>query len=207
MIFKTKKINIFRIFTDLTEYIYIEKGSKTMKKTRTERAYEAIKQHVQTHVTGDADDLCCACCNAYDRQKDKYDEAIGEIEDFAIGVAFGQLSNEFDAADSRKDREEVYADWCALFRGEEAEKRRVRELVARALSELSTKDRGILAWELCGLSLILLAEIWGISKQAFFRCHVNPAQDAFAEAYGKVVGNEKWYAQLRREMKNKKKGN
>ena len=87
MIFKTKKINFRFTFTDLTHYIYIEKGSKTMKKTRTERAYEAIKQHVQTHVTGDADDLCCACCNAYDRQKDKYDEAIGEIEDFAQMVA------------------------------------------------------------------------------------------------------------------------
>ena len=176
-------------------------------KSRTERAYEAIKQHVQTHATGDVDDLCCACCNAFDRLKGAYEKARGEIENFAAEIARSTLSHESDAADSRKGREEVYADWCALFRGEEAEKRRVRELVARALCELSTKDRGILAWELCGLSLILLAEIWGISKQAFFRCHVNPAQDAFAEAYGKVVGNEKWYAQLRREMKNKKKGN
>ena len=56
-------------------------------KSRTERAYTAIENHVQTHATGDADDLFCACCNAYDRQKDKYDEAKGEIEDFAQMVA------------------------------------------------------------------------------------------------------------------------
>ena len=206
MIFKTKKINIFRIFTDLTEYIYIEKGSKTMK-SRTEQAYTAIENHVQTHATGDVDDLCCACCNAFDRLKNGYNEDDGEIEDFAAVVARTCLFDEGRAADSRKDREEVYADWCALFRGEEAEKRRVRELVARALSELSPKDRGILAWELCGLSLNLLAEIWGIAQGWFNEGFVQPARDAFAEAYGKVVGNEKWYAQLRREMKNKKKGN
>ena len=51
------------------------------------QAYDAIKDHVQKHVTGDADDLCCACCNAFDRLKGAYEKARGEIENFAQMVA------------------------------------------------------------------------------------------------------------------------
>ena len=58
-----------------------------MKKTNTERAYKAIKDYVQTHVNGDADDLFCACQNAFDRLKGAYEKARGEIEDFAQMVA------------------------------------------------------------------------------------------------------------------------
>ena len=51
------------------------------------RAYDAIKDYVQTRVTGDADDLFCACQNAFDRLKDGYDKDVGEIENFAQMVA------------------------------------------------------------------------------------------------------------------------
>ena len=66
------------------------------------RAYKAIQKHVQKHVTGDADDLFCACCNAFDRQKDKYDEARGEVENFAQMVAKSCLHVERNKLTRRK---------------------------------------------------------------------------------------------------------
>jgi predicted transcriptional regulator len=69
-----------------TIYIYIER-QVIMTTEEIERAYEAIKQHVRKHVTGDADDLFCACCNAFDRLKDGYNEGDGSVEDFAQMVA------------------------------------------------------------------------------------------------------------------------
>ena len=171
-----------------------------MKKTNTERAYEAIKQYVQTRVNGDADDLFCACCNAYDRQKDKYNEGKGEIEVFAIGVASGQLTNEFDAADSRKDREKAYAESLSRHSGETAEKRHIKRLVEQAVMALPAEARGIIAWKLCGLSYELLADIWEISWACFYEVYLVPAQHEFAVAFGKVAGNPKWYAKLRAEV-------
>ena len=178
----------------------IEKGSKPMKKTNTERAYKAIKDYVQTHVNGDADDACCACCNTYDRIKDKYNEAKGKIEDFAAGVARRQVSNSRDAEDDRKCREKGYTDLYNLDRGHKIEKRRICVLVEQAMKKLSPEERGIIAWILCGFELQVLQAIWGISEQAFFKHHVNPARQRFAEAFGKVVGNPKLYAKLRVEV-------
>ena len=178
-----------------------------MKKTNTERAYEAIKDYVQTRVTGDADDAYCACCNAYDRQKDKYDEAKGEIEDFAIGVASGQLTNEFDAADTRKNREKAYTESHNRHHSEKREKRHIKRLVEKAFKQLSPKDRGIIAWILCGWKLKVLADIWKISESKFYKYHVNPARQRFAEAFGEVVGNPKLYAKLRAEVLAKGKEN
>ena len=177
-----------------------------MKKTDTERAYEAIKQYVQTHVNGDVDDLYCACCNAYDRQKDKYDEAKGEIEDFAAEVARTCLFDEGRAADARKCREVEHYDSRVRNRGEKAERKRIRVLVEKAWKQLPPEERGIIAWILCGFELDLLQKIWGISKRAFFKNHVNPARQKFAEAFGKVVGNPKLYAKWRAEVLAKRKG-
>ena len=169
-----------------------------------ERAYKAIKQHVRRRVTGDADDVFCACQNTFDRRKGEYNEAKGEIEDFAAGIAFGQVSNELDAKGDRKCREVEYYDSRALRHGETAEKRHIEHLVEKALKKLPLEEQGIIAWELCGLSLKKLQETWGISEKAFYKYHVNSAHDAFAKAFGEVVGNPKLYAQLRLEMKNKK---
>ena len=164
------------------------------------QAYDAIKDHVQKHVTGDADDLFCACQNAFDRQKDKYDEAKGEIEDFAIGVAFGQLPHEFDAADTRKNREKAHNESLNWHHGEKAEKKNICALVENALKKLSPEDRDIIAWGLCGLSYNLLADIWGVSQGWFNEGFVQPAQQRFAEAFGGVVGNPKLYTKLRAEV-------
>jgi hypothetical protein len=206
MLFKTHKVIFRYTFADLTEYLNIEKGSKLMKKTNTEQAYEAIKQYVQTHVNGDADDLYCACCNAYDRQKDGYDAAKGEIEDFAAEVARTCLFDEGRAADSRKCREVEHYDSRARNRDEKREKKRIKRLVMKAWWKLSPEERGIIGWELCGFELDLLQKIWGISKRGFYNFHVNPARQKFAEAFGKVAGNPKLYAKLRAEVLARRKG-
>ena len=177
-----------------------------MKKTNTERAYEAIKQYVQTHVNGDVDDLYCACCNAYDRQKDGYDEAKGEIEDFAAEVARTCLFDEGRAADTRKCREKGHTESLNRHHDEKREKKRIKRLVEKAWWKLSPEERGIIGWELCGLELEVLAAIWGISESKFYKYHVNPARQKFAEAFGKVAGNPKLYAKLRAEVLAKRKG-
>jgi hypothetical protein len=177
-----------------------------MKPNDIKRAYKAIKDHVRTHVTGDADDLFCACQDAFDRQKHQYDAAKGEIEDFAAAVARSALSHEAEAADTRKCREVEHYDSRALRHGEKREKKRISALVEKALKKLPAEDRGIIAWELCGLELKVLQDIWQISEKAFYKYHVNPARDAFAKAFGEVVGNPKLYAKLRSEVFAKKKG-
>ena len=164
------------------------------------RAYKAIQKHVQKHVTGDADDLFCACQNAFDRQKDKYDEAIGEIEDFAAEVARSYLYVEDNASTRRKCREVEHYDSRARHHGEKAEKKNICALVEKAMKKLSPKDRGIIAWTLCGLSCNLLADIWGVSQGWFNEGFVQPAQQRFAKAFGEVVGNPKLYAKLRAEV-------
>ena len=164
------------------------------------QAYDAIQKYVQTRVDGDADDLFCACQNAFDRLKDGYDEAKGEIEDFAIGVAFGQLPHEFDAADTRKNREKAHNESLNWHHGEKAEKKNICALVENAMKKLSPEDRGIIAWTLCGLSYELLADIWRISWSCFYEVYLEPARQRFAKAFGEVVGNPKWYAKLRAEV-------
>ena len=171
-----------------------------MKKTRTERAYKAIEQYVQKHVNGDADDAYCACCNFFDRHKDGYDEAKGEIEDFAAEIARSTLSHEADAADNRKNREKGHAESLSRHSGETAEKRHIKRLVEQAVMALPAKARGIIAWKLCGLSYELLADIWEISWACFYEVYLVPAQHEFAVAFGKVAGNPKWYAKLRAEV-------
>ena len=170
------------------------------------QAYDAIKDHVQTHVTGDADDLFCACQNAFDRLKDGYDKDIGEIENFAAEVARSTLSHESDAADARKCRKKVHNESLNRHHGEKAEKKNICALVEKALKKLSPEDRGIIAWTLCGWELQVLQDIWGISKRGFFKYHVLPARQRFAEAFGEVVGNPKLYAKLRAEVLAKAKG-
>ena len=170
------------------------------------QAYDAIKDHVQTHVTGDADDLFCACQNAFDRLKNGYDEAKGEIKDFAAEVARSTLSHESDAADTRKSREVEHYDSRAREHAEIVERKRICALVEKAMKKLSPEDRGIIAWTLCGWELQVLQDIWGISKRGFFKYHVLPARQRFAEAFGEVVGNPKWYAKLRAEVLAKAKG-
>ena len=177
-----------------------------MTHNETIRAYKAIKKYVQTRVEGDADDLFCACQNAFDRLKDGYDEAKGEIEDFAIGVAFGQLPNEFDAADTRKCREKAYTESLNRHHGEKAEKKNICALVEKALKKLSPEDRGIIAWKLCGLSYNLLADAWKLPWETFRRNKLEPARQRFAKAFGEVVGNPKLYAKLRAEVLAKAKG-
>ena len=164
------------------------------------QAYAAIQKHVQTHVNGDADDLFCACQDTFDRIKGKHNESKGAIEDFAAGVARRQLANSVESMTDRKCREKEYTDSCARHRGEKAEKQRICALVEKALKELSPKDRGIIAWTLCGLELKVLADIWKISESKFYKLHVNPARQKFAEAFGEVVGNPKLYAKLRAEV-------
>ena len=164
------------------------------------RAYKAIQNHVQKHVTGDADDLFCACQNAFDRLKDKYDEAIGEIEDFAAEVARSYLYVENNAFTRRKCREVEHYDSRAREHGEKAEKKRICVLVEKAMKKLSPKDQGIIAWILCGWEINLLTKIWGISERAFIKYHANPARQSFAKAFGEVVGNPKLYAKLRAEV-------
>ena len=51
-----------------------------MKPNDIKRAYKAIKDHVRTHVTGDADDLFCACQDTFDTVKGEYDKSKGEEE-------------------------------------------------------------------------------------------------------------------------------
>ena len=171
------------------------------------QAYAAIQKHVQTHVTGDADDLFCACQNAFDRLKDGYDKDVGEIVDFAAAVARSYLYVENNASMRRKCREVEHYDSRARERGEKAEKQRICALVEKALKKLSPKDRGIIAWTLCGWKLQVLQDIWGISKKGFLKYHVNPARQRFAEAFGEVVGNPKLYAKLRAEVLAKGKEN
>ena len=185
-----------------------------MKKTRTERAYEAIKKHVQTHVKGDVDDAFCACCNTYDRQKDGYDEEKGEIEDFAAEIARSTLSHEADAADTRKDREKVYTESLNRHCGEKREKRHINRLVEKALSKLTDPEFAIIVWDLYKsdeyiCSLHRLAEILGMPWETFRRNKLEPARQKFSEAFGKVAGNPKWYAKLRAEVlaKGNSKGN
>ena len=170
------------------------------------RAYKAIKDHVQKHVTGDADDLFCACQNAFDRLKDGYDKDVGEIEDFAAEVARSTLSHESDAADTRKNREKAHNESLNWHHGEKAEKKNICALVEKAMKKLSPEDRGIIAWGHCGLSYNLLADIWGVSQGWFNEGFVQPAQQRFAEAFGEVVGNPKLYAKLRAEVLAKAKG-
>ena len=164
------------------------------------RAYDAIQDYVQTRVRGDADDLFCACQNAFDRQKDKYDEAKGEIEDFAAEIARTCLFDEGRAADTRKSREKAHNESLNWHHGEKAEKKRICVLVEKAMKKLSPKDQGIIAWILCGWEINLLTKIWGISERAFIKYHANPARQRFAKAFGEVVGNPKWYAKLRAEV-------
>ena len=164
------------------------------------QAYDAIKDHVQKHVTGDADDLCCACCNAFDRLKGGYDKDIGEIEDFAAEVARSYLYVEDNASTRRKCREVEHYDSRAREHGEKAEKKRICVLVEKAMKKLSPKDQGIIAWTLCGWEINLLTKIWGISERAFIKYHANPARQRFAKAFGEVVGNPKLYAKLRAEV-------
>ena len=164
------------------------------------QAYDAIQDHVQTHVTGDADDLCCACCNAFDRLKDGYDEAIGEIEAFAAEVARSTLSHESDAADTRKNREKAHTESLNWQHGEKAEKKNIRALVEKTKKKLSPEDRGIIAWRLCGLSYNLLADAWKLPWETFRRNKLEPARQRFAKAFGEVVGNPKLYAKLRAEV-------
>ena len=170
------------------------------------RAYKAIKDHVQRHVTGDADDLFCACQNAFDRLKDKYDEAIGEIEDFAAEVARSYLYVENNAFTRRKCREVEHYDSRAREHGEKAEKKNIRALVEKAKKKLSPEDRGIIAWRLCGLSYNLLADAWKLPWETFRRNKLEPARQRFAKAFGEVVGNPKLYAKLRAEVLAKAKG-
>ena len=170
------------------------------------RAYNAIQNHVQKHVTGDADDLFCACQNAFDRLKDGYDKDIGEIENFAAEIARTCLFDEGRAADTRKCREKAYTEFLNRHHGEKAEKKNICALVEKALKKLSPEDRGIIAWTLCGWEINLLTKIWGISERAFIKYHANPARQRFAEAFGEVVGNPKLYAKLRAEVLAKAKG-
>ena len=176
-----------------------------MKKTDTERAYKAIKDYVQKHVNGDADDLYCACCNTYDRQKDGYDEAKGEIEDFAAEIARTCLFDEGRAADSRKNREKVYTESHNRHHGEKREKRLINRLVKKALSKLTDSEYTIIVWDLYKsdeymCSLHRLAEIWEMPWETFRRNKLEPARQRFAEEFGKVAGNPKWYAKLRAEV-------
>ncbi len=171
-----------------------------------ERAYKAIERHVRKHVKGDALDAYCACCNAFDRLKDGYDKDKGTIEDFAAGIAGGQLSNEFDSIKNRKFREKAYEFRQGNRRGELAEQRRIKPLIQKVMMQLPRKQRIIIIFTKHKLSLPLLARTWNISWGWFFEGHVKPAQDAFAKEFGKAVGNEKWYAELRRQMKIKTKG-
>ena len=168
------------------------------------RAYTAIAQYVRTHASGDTGDLYCACCNAFDRLKNGYNEDDGSVEDFAMGVAHGQLANERVAQKYRKCREVEYCNSRALDRGKTAEQKRVYALTNKALAQLPDKQFIIMSCDLHDLNLHRLAEIWELPWETFRRNKLEPARDAFAKAFGKVVGNEKWYAQLRREMKNKK---
>ena len=176
-----------------------------MKKTRTERAYKAIEQYVQKHVNGDADDAYCACCNFFDRHKDGYDEAKGEIEDFAAEIARSTLSHEADAADNRKNREKGHTESHSRHHGEKREKRLVNRLVEKALSKLTDSEYTIIVWDLYKsdeymCSLHRLAEIWGLPWETFRRNKLEPARQRFAEEFGKVAGNPKWYAKLRAEV-------
>ena len=171
-----------------------------MKKTDTERAYEAIEQYVRKHVNGDADNAYCACCNFFDRHKDEYDEAIGKIEDFARATARSCLYVENNASTRRKNREKGHAESLSRHSGETAEKRHIKRLVEQAVMALPAEARGIIAWKLCGLSYELLADIWEISWACFYEVYLVPAQHEFAVAFGKVAGNPKWYAKLRAEV-------
>ena len=170
------------------------------------RAYKAIQNHVQRHVTGDADDLFCACQNAFDRLKDGYDKDVGEIEDFAAAVARSYLYVENNASTRRKCREVAHYDSRAREHAEIVERKRICALVEKAMKKLSPEDRDIIAWTLCGLSYELLADIWRISWSCFYEVYLVPAQQRFAKAFGEVVGNPKWYAKLRAEVLAKAKG-
>ena len=176
-----------------------------MKKTDTEQAYKAIKDYVQTHVNGDADDAYCACCNFFDRHKDEYDEAIGKIEDFARATARSCLYVENNASTRRKNREKVYTESHNQHRGETAERGRIQRLVEKALSKLTDSEFAIMVWDLYKsddymCSLHRLAEIWGLPWETFRRNKLEPARQKFAEAFGEVVGNPKLYAKLRAEV-------
>ena len=171
-----------------------------MKKTDTERAYEAIEQYVRKHVNGDADNAYCACCNFFDRHKDEYDESEGKIEDFARATARSCLYIENNASTRRKDREKVYTESLSRHCGETAEKRHIKRLVEQAVMALPAEARGIIAWKLCGLSYELLADIWRISWSCFYEVYLEPARQRFAKAFGEVVGNPKLYAKLRAEV-------
>ena len=176
-----------------------------MKKTRTERAYKAIEQYVQKHVNGDADDAYCACCNFFDRHKDEYDEAIGEIENFACATARSCLYIENNASTRRKNREKGHTESHSRHHGEKREKRLINRLVKKALSKLTDQEYTIIVWDLYKsdeymCSLHRLAEIWGLPWETFRRNKLEPARQRFAEEFGKVAGNPKWYAKLRAEV-------
>ena len=164
------------------------------------RAYKAIQNHVQKHVTGDADDLFCACQNAFDRLKGAYEKARGEIEDFAAAVARSYLYVEDNASTRRKCREVEHYDSRAREHGEKAEKKNIRALVEKTKKKLSPEDRGIIAWRLCGLNYNLLADAWKLPWETFRRNKLEPARQRFAKAFGEVVGNPKLYAKLRAEV-------
>ena len=114
------------------------------------------------------------------------------------------MANEQELIANRKCREVEHYDSRALRHGEKAERKRISALVEKALKKLPAEDRGIIAWELCGLSLNLLADIWGVSHGWFNEGFVQPARQKFAKAFGEVVGNPKLYAKLRSEVLAKK---
>ena len=169
-------------------------------------AHEAIKGYVHTYLDirqllGEEADLCKKCLAYFERHKHKFNPDRNEsIEAFAMAKADSCLKHEARAVARENRRKKEYTDSCDFDRGENAEKRLIKRLVEKAWKKLSPEECGIIAWILCGGELKELQKIWRISKRAFFKNHVNPARQRFAEEFGKVADNPKWYAKLRAEV-------
>ncbi len=181
-----------------------------LTKEQIESAHEAIKKCVHKYLEvrqllSEEADLCTKCIAYFKRHKHKFNPDRNEsIEAFAMAKANSCLKHEARAVARENRRKKEYIDSLAFDRDEKAEKRLVKRLVMKAWEKLSDEQRGIIGWELCGFTIELLADIWKISKKNFFQNHVNPAREAFAEAFGEVVGNPELYAKLRAEVVAKK---
>ncbi len=171
-----------------------------------ERAYMAIERHVRKHVRVDANGLCCKCHNAFDRLKDTYNKDEGSVEAFATTIARTCLFDESRGTKDRKCREKAYLFRQGHRRGELAKQSYETFLVREALSWLTPDQMEIILYIMWDKDLEELANERGISKSSFYERDVKAAAKAFAKEFGKAVGNEKWYAELRRQMKIKTKG-
>ena len=186
-----------------------------LTKKQIKSAHEAIERYVHTYLDirqllGEEDDLCKKCLAYFERHKHKFNPDRNEsIEAFAMAKADSCLKHEARAVARENRRKKEYTDSCDFAHGEMREKRLIKRLVMKAWWKLSPEERGIIGWELCGLELEVLRGIWRISKRGFYKFHVNPARQKFAEEFGKVAGNPKWYAKLRAEVlaKGNSKGN